>query len=169
MDAKLESRLARINELKLLDKGWLDGSGEKISDVAIRRATQFIQLLDSEGFYDWELPYIYPTEDGCIQFEWSFDQFEINAKLENYLSVSWLNKKDESEESYKVNDIETLLREITVMHNVCCVCGNYTRTVLSKKRMLQNICNGDYNDVCNWKSHLYLPKVKNIDGTKKYT
>lgn len=171
MDAKLELRLARINELKLLDKGWLDGSGEKIFNEAIEKATEFLYILQKDGFYDWQLPYIYPTEDGNIQFEWFFDQFEVTAKLGKNLLLSWVNKKEEIRQLYKINDFTTLLNELTRMHNACNKCGGRTRTVLSEKRMLQNICNGDYEfndeDICNWKSDLYLPKTKNIDSTKE--
>lgn len=71
--------LARIDELRLLKAGWLDGIG----------------LVPSKSEFDWlerffaeqypaalPAPYIYPTEDGGIQLEWRTANQDMSLEID---------------------------------------------------------------------------------------
>lgn len=65
----------RLDYLANLKPGWLDGSGEAISEVAIQTAESFLfKVLDAE----LERPGVFPTPDGGIQMEWAVaDDLEV--------------------------------------------------------------------------------------------
>ncbi len=71
--------LFRIEELKTLKDGWLDGKG---------RAPHEQQLdwfaRDFEAYYPADLPYpfIYPTPEGGLQVEWSGPQIELSLEAD---------------------------------------------------------------------------------------
>jgi len=70
---------ARLDELRLLKAGWLDGKGQAPS----RKGLDWI----SEAFgahYPEELPlpYLYPTAEGGIQAEWSVGTVEVSLEID---------------------------------------------------------------------------------------
>ena len=66
--------LKSLKEMRDLEDGWLDG----------------------DGLAPTEEPRLFPTPGGMIQAEWSFDNFEIEARFE---------RKDGSEKGFEVNVI----------------------------------------------------------------
>jgi len=68
---------SRIDDLRGLKDGWLDGHG-----VAPIRPFLDWMVQKFDGNYDDELPlpYVYPTEDGGIRMEWSIDEFEASLE-----------------------------------------------------------------------------------------
>lgn len=71
--------LARLDELRLLKPGWLDGTGK------VPSKTEFDWLEDFFlNHYPSSLPtpYIYPTEDGGILLEWRIGTFDISLEID---------------------------------------------------------------------------------------
>lgn len=57
----------KLNELKSLQTGWLDGEGKSLDHQALDRlAHNFAQYYPE----DLPLPFVFPTIDGGVQFEW---------------------------------------------------------------------------------------------------
>jgi len=70
---------ARIDELKLLADGWLDGAGKAPDNGAL----DWVQGLFETRFPDHlQLPFLYPTPDGGIQAEWSIGTTEITFEID---------------------------------------------------------------------------------------
>lgn len=71
--------LARIDELRLLKVGWLDGRG------LVPSTAEFDWL---EGFFadfyppTLPSPYIYPTEDGGVQLEWRTGNQDLSLEID---------------------------------------------------------------------------------------
>jgi hypothetical protein len=76
---------ARLEELKLLKTGWLDGrQGEPLDPQGLAWLSG---MLGQFCHKTTQLPCLYPTPNGNIQAEWSFNKFnillEINIKQQN--------------------------------------------------------------------------------------
>ena len=70
---------ARIDELKLLTDGWLDGRGWALDSGGL----DWIQeLLETHLPDDLPLPYLYPTPEGGIQAEWSIGGTEVSLEFD---------------------------------------------------------------------------------------
>lgn len=69
---------ARLEEIGLLKKGWLDGEGVVPTPDGLRWLSTAWQ-----SFYPAELPlpYVYPTPEGKVRLEWSIDSWEGSADL----------------------------------------------------------------------------------------
>ena len=87
----------QLNQLRALEDGWLEGEGEAPSNEGLDWLSQAFAR-----FYPAYLPapYIYPTEDGGVQIEWSFGVIDINVRID--LSTQravyfWLDEHTESE------------------------------------------------------------------------
>lgn len=55
----------RLNELRKLKQGWLNGEGETISDLALARADEVARQFTQRGV----MPSIYPKPDGGVSVE----------------------------------------------------------------------------------------------------
>jgi hypothetical protein len=70
---------ARVEELKGLRRGWLDGGGEAPApeglDWLAHGWTTHIPAVVPN-------PYIYPTAAGGVQLEWSFGSWELSAEID---------------------------------------------------------------------------------------
>lgn len=90
---------ARLDELKLLRNGWLEGKGRA------PKAEHLDWLVESfERFYPDELPipYLYPTEEGGVQAEWTIARSEASLEIDlKGRTSSWhqldLDSDDEDE------------------------------------------------------------------------
>lgn len=78
---------ARLNELRCLKHGWLEGSGCAPSHAGLDWLSQvFRQHYPG----DLPLPYLYPTAIGGVQAEWSLKPFEITLDIDLAAhSVQW--------------------------------------------------------------------------------
>jgi len=69
----------RLEELSMLDDGWLDGEGVALHrEKLLRLAGMFDRNFDSE----LPLPYLYPTPEGRIRAEWSLGTWETTLDLD---------------------------------------------------------------------------------------
>ena len=69
----------QIDDLRLLKDGWLEGQGKAPSKEGLDWLSQ---AFDKHYSGDLPLPYLYPTEPGGIQAEWSLGQNEITLEID---------------------------------------------------------------------------------------
>ncbi len=70
---------ARLDELRLLRDGWLDGYGHApSSDGLDRLEASFAEYYPD----DLPLPYLYPTPEGGVQAEWTFAPNDISLCID---------------------------------------------------------------------------------------
>ncbi len=99
---------ARLDELKLLKNGWLEGRGRA------PKTEHLDWLAESfEDYYPDEIPapYLYPTEGGDIQAEWSIGNLEASLEINlKHRTSSWhlleLDTDDENETELDLNSPE---------------------------------------------------------------
>lgn len=89
----------RIDELKQLERGWLDGRGESISSVEL----DWLNKSFADFYPDFaKLPYLFPTPEGNILAEWSLghNAISLEIKLDDH-SAEWheLNLKTGQDET----------------------------------------------------------------------
>jgi len=67
--------MTRLEELKHLQPGWLDGEGQALPPKAV---DEFANLF--EEFYSTTrpLPHIYPTEEGGLRLEWLIGPLDLS-------------------------------------------------------------------------------------------
>jgi hypothetical protein len=70
---------ARVEELKLLKPGWLDGQGNRLDPLGLDWL--------SKAFYEFYpqvlgFPYLYPTVEGNARFEWSVGPYSISLDVD---------------------------------------------------------------------------------------
>lgn len=70
---------ARIEELRALKNGWLDGLGLAPSAEGL---TWFSKSFELQYPEDLPLPFIYPTAEGGVQAEWSLSAHEISLEID---------------------------------------------------------------------------------------
>lgn len=69
---------ARLDKFRILKDGWLDGNGIAPSHAGLDWLSQ---LFETNYPDELVLPYIYPTEEGGIQAEWSIEPFDISLEI----------------------------------------------------------------------------------------
>jgi hypothetical protein len=70
---------ARLEELGRLGDGWLEGGGSALSAAGLAWLAQAFEHHYSD---ELPLPYLYPTEEGGIQLEWSIASHEITLEID---------------------------------------------------------------------------------------
>ena len=80
---------ARIDELRLLRAGWLDGGGKALDTTALDKLTSKFTTHYPDGL---PLPYTFPTEGGNIQFEWRLENSAPEIEIDlSTLRGEWLS------------------------------------------------------------------------------
>ena len=98
----------QIDDLRLLKDGWLEGQGKAPSKEGLNWLSQ---AFDKHYSGDLPLPYLYPTEPGGIQAEWSLGQNDITLEIDltehsGYFHA--LQMEDDTEETRRLDlDSET--------------------------------------------------------------
>lgn len=70
---------ARIDELRSLKDGWLDGRGRAPSGENL---DWFAKDFETRYPGDLQLPFVYPTAEGGLQLEWSLPLHEISLEVD---------------------------------------------------------------------------------------
>lgn len=70
---------SQIDDLRLLKDGWLEGQGKGPSQEGLDWLSQ---AFDKHYSDDLPLPYLYPTEPGGVQAEWSLGRNEITLEID---------------------------------------------------------------------------------------
>ena len=69
----------QIDDMRLLKDGWLEGQGKAPSKEGL---SWLSQAFDKHYSGDLPLPYLYPTEPGGVQAEWSLGRNEITLEID---------------------------------------------------------------------------------------
>ena len=70
---------SRLNELRTLKDGWLEGKGKSPSlDGLDWLSAAFAQRYPA----DLVLPHIYPTAEGGVQAEWTLKPFDVSLEID---------------------------------------------------------------------------------------
>ena len=107
----------RIDELKQLRLGWLDGKGISPAHDGLDWLAQSFDLF----YADVPLPYLYPTPEGRVLAEWSHKPWSSSLEIDlTRKSGDWhtLNLDTDVEESRELDltnpkDWEWLVQEIS--------------------------------------------------------
>jgi hypothetical protein len=94
---------ARLEDLRSLKAGWLDGQGQAPSQDGLDWLSQAFGQHYPEGL---PLPFLYPSLEGGIQAEWSVEPNEASLKVDLVgRSGYWqsLNMETNTEESRELN------------------------------------------------------------------
>jgi len=70
---------ARLDDLRGIKNGWLDGRGFAPSPQGLDWLAQCFASYYPD---DLRPPYLYPTAEGCVQAEWSFGTYEISLEID---------------------------------------------------------------------------------------
>ena len=95
--------LVQIDDLRLLNDGWLEGQGKAPSKEGLDWLSQ---AFDNYYPSDLPLPYLYPTEPGGVQAEWSLGRNEITLEIDlaehsGYFHA--LHMEDDTEETRRLD------------------------------------------------------------------
>jgi hypothetical protein len=95
---------SQITRLRSLDDGWLEGGGKAPSSEGLDWLSQ---AFDRHYSTDLPTPYIYPTEEGCVQSEWTFGTIDINVRIDlssRRALYFWLDDHTEEEQELNLAD-----------------------------------------------------------------
>ena len=70
---------ARLDELRGLKDGWLEGRGKAPSSDGLNWLAQTFEQNFPDGI---PLPFVYPTADGGVQAEWSLGPHEVSLEID---------------------------------------------------------------------------------------
>ena len=73
------STSSRLNELKSLENGWLDGKGLAPSAAGV---DWLAQKFDANYSDELPQPFVYPTAEGGVQVEWTIGDFELSLEFD---------------------------------------------------------------------------------------
>ena len=119
----------QLDDIRALEDGWLDGSGLAPSLSGIDWVEARLHRYLPSGF---PRPYLYPTEFGGVQLEWSIDSNEVSIEvnLESHLGI-WhqldlqpqlhLQSSDERERVLNLDESsawEWIIRQVNGMRRI---------------------------------------------------
>jgi len=91
----------RIDEIRYLKRGWLDGKGDAFSPEHLDWVVESFA-----NFYpdDAKLPYLFPTAEGAILAEWSLGQNAVSLEIDlNNRKGAWHGLNQEDAKSFDLN------------------------------------------------------------------
>ena len=94
---------AQIDDLRLLKDGWLEGHGKAPSKEGLNWLSR---AFDNYYSGDLPLPYLYPTEPGGVQAEWSLGRNEITLEIDLVERSGYfhaLHMEDDTEETRRLD------------------------------------------------------------------
>ena len=94
---------AQIDDLRQLKDGWLEGQGKAPSKEGLDWLSQ---AFDKHYSGDLPLPYLYPTEPGGVQAEWSLGRNEITLEIDLAEHAGYfhaLQMEDDTEEMLRLD------------------------------------------------------------------
>lgn len=108
---------SRVNELRSLENGWLNGKGLAPTGVGL---DWLVQSFEAKYSDELPQPYVYPTAEGGVQLEWSVGGCEASLEIDLAThQAQWhrLNLKTSADSFHEINmddtgDWTTLIEEI---------------------------------------------------------
>lgn len=70
---------ARLEELSLLENGWLNGKGKALNKEKAKLVSEYFYSFYSDSL---PLPYLYPTAEGGLQAEWEINDWDISLEID---------------------------------------------------------------------------------------
>jgi hypothetical protein len=100
---------SRIDELKYLKDGWLDGIGKA---PTIDGLDWLSNQFDNYAIEDMPLPLVFPTQEGNAQMEWTFKTVDISLEIDltthnAELHILNLETEQESSKTLDFDNIES--------------------------------------------------------------
>lgn len=91
----MEHIMQRLEKLRSLKEGWLDGEGEAISNPAITRTEALFRDSHNKQF---QMTCIYPVVEGGLLIEGDYDNktFSIDIDENGFVEFFMMNFKDNS-------------------------------------------------------------------------
>ncbi len=77
---------ARLDELRALQPGWLDGQGVALDEQTLTYALEWVETICATGM---PLPRTYPTPEGGLEVEWRFRRMDVLLLFEPLKVVTW--------------------------------------------------------------------------------
>jgi hypothetical protein len=94
---------ARLDQLRVLKDGWLDGKGSAPGAAGL----DWLSQTFSESFPDdLRLPFLYPVAEGGIQAEWSLPPYEITLEIDLISHQGDWHELDLETEAEKVKELQ---------------------------------------------------------------
>lgn len=93
----------RVEELKLLENGWLDGKGIVPSPAAL---DSFVSVFEMNYRDELQLPYLFLTPTGKVLAEWSLPSWSLSLEIDTVtLKADWheLNLATDSEDEREID------------------------------------------------------------------
>ena len=93
----------RIDELRLLKNGWLNGKGIAPAHDGLN---WLVRAFDRHFSDDLPLPHLYPTAEGGVRAEWTARPHELSLDIDlTARTGGWhlLNLDDDAEQARKLN------------------------------------------------------------------
>lgn len=69
----------RLEELSLLEDGWLNGKGKALSKEKIKIVSEYFYKFYNDNL---PLPYLYPTAEAGLQAEWNINNWDISLEID---------------------------------------------------------------------------------------
>lgn len=115
---------ARIDELRLLQNGWLDGVNGAQLDPG--QLDWLEHQLDVQLVDDHPLPFLYPTAEGGVQIEWSIGDYEITLDADLHQKTGHfhaMNMRDDTDVTEQEVDLFGDDGWSVVNNQLASVCG----------------------------------------------
>ena len=99
-DMDLMDVRTRLNKFREMKDGWLDGEGVAPSDEGLTWLADAFERLYPAGA---PLPFTFPMPSGGVQFEWSFNEYEVSLEVNladhqgvwHVLNTAMIQREDE--------------------------------------------------------------------------
>ena len=94
--------LARLEELRELKDGWLDGAGHAPAHDGL----DWLSVAFERHYVGAPLPYVYPTAEGGVQMEWSLGSREISLEVtfaDHSAEWFWTDVSNDDEDERTLN------------------------------------------------------------------
>jgi hypothetical protein len=114
---------AQIVEIAELPEGWFGPDSNRLDPTGLENFRNFMNHILDQGSIP--IPYIYPTPEGGVQAEWSFQSWEVSATASLTSGALYLHATHlESDDS---RDVETKLYEVDAIHTFLEFMSEFTR------------------------------------------
>ena len=97
---------ARLDELRAMPDGWLDGHGKALSHAGLDWLAASFQRYFPD---DLPLPHVYPTPDGGVEAEWSLGAHSVILEISlDTHQGDWLRfaKEDDDDEDSRTLNLD---------------------------------------------------------------
>ena len=95
---------ARLDELRSMEDGWLDGYGKAPDHRGLDWLTRTFERNYPD---DLPLPYTYPTPEGGVQMEWSLNSNDISLEIDLFTHIGEWHHFDMNTDESHVRELDS--------------------------------------------------------------